>query len=162
MRVTWVMRLLALAALLCIGIRIVPALAPSTPASPFSAYAVFSQLDQPAWALLQVTGNALGLMSGIVALVVCVQGRRWTWFLVIVLLVLACIYTPVIVLTIGPGQGWWTNPTANLHTFMLTYLTSTLAAPTMTALATLALTLWSPMSATAEPPRLDDPAALHT
>jgi hypothetical protein len=161
MRIAWVLRLLALATLVCVGIRLAPALAPSSPASPLSAYAIVSQLNQPVWALLQATGNALGLVSGIVALVVCVQGRRWTWFLVLLLLVLACIYVPVVVLTIGPIQGWW-NILANVHTFVLTDLISTLAAPAVTALVTLALTLWRPTSAAVELPRLSDPVAPRT
>lgn len=162
MRVTWVLRLLALATLVCVGVRIVPALALSPAAYPPSSYAIVSQLALPAWALLQATGNALGLVSGIVALIVCAQGRRWTWLLVLLLLVLACIYTPVVVLTIGPGQGWWNIPFASLRTFVLTDLVSTLAAPAVAALVTLALTLWRPTSATAEPPRLKGAAAAQT
>lgn len=164
MQVTWVLRFLALATLLCIGIRIAPALAPSPAASPLSAYALVSQLNQPAWALLQATGNALGLVSGIVALVVCAERRRWMWCLVLLVLVLACIYVPVVVLTIGPGQGWWINPVTNLHTFVLTDLVSTLVAPALTALLTLALTLWSSTSAasTAEPSPFSNPTVPPT
>lgn len=160
MRVTWVLRLLALAALLCIGIRVALALA-SFPPDQSSIALIAGQLNQPTLALLVATGNALGLVSGIVALVICAQGRRWTWFLVLLLVVLACIYVPVVVLTIGPGLGWW-NPFASLHTFVLTDLASSLAAPAVTALVTLAFTLWGPTSTAAEHPRLGKAAAPGT
>src|SRR5579859_2527338 len=137
MSMTRVLRLLASVALLLIAIRVVVATSLSAP----GIASLLMQLNQPVPALLHATGNALGLTSGIVALVVCAQRGRWRQLFLMLLLVLACIYVPTVALTIGPSQRWW-NPLSSPNIFLPAYLASTLAAPAVTALVTLALTLW--------------------
>lgn len=131
-----ILRLLAIVALVVIVISLVTFVGASSVPGP----GLPLLLTGPGTQLLLATVSGLGFATGIAAIVFVAQQRRWGWLVAVLLLVLVHMYAPVVVLNIGPSQGWW-GLFGSQQPFVNTYFATELGPTALTALVSLVLSL---------------------